>query len=139
MLAAGIMLASCGGGSEAPKPDASQGGEAMKLTSSAFATGQVIPDKFTCTGAGTSPPLVWSDPPAGTKSFALLVEDPDAPGGTFRHWGVYDLAPDRSELAAGAGNGGADGLRQTGNDFGNPATAAHARHPATGRIIMCSG
>lgn len=91
----------------------------MQLSSPAFAAGQAIPAEFTCTGANTSPPLAWADAPSGTKSFALLLEDPDAPGGTFRHWGVYDLATDRHELAAGAGQSGSADLKQARNDFGD--------------------
>lgn len=93
----------------------------MQLTSTAFAAGQVIPIEFTCSGANTSPPLAWGDAPAGTRSFVLLLEDPDAPGGTFRHWGVYDLPPDHRELAPGAGKGSSGGLKQARNDFGDQA------------------
>src|SRR4029079_3119987 len=59
----------------------------LELTSSAFRNGQPIPTQFTCDGADQSPPLQWGEPPPGTKSFALVIDDPDAPSGTFRHWG----------------------------------------------------
>jgi Raf kinase inhibitor-like YbhB/YbcL family protein len=87
----------------------------LYLSSSAFTDGQAIPAEYTCDGAGRSPPLQWSDAPAQTQSFALVLEDPDAPEGTFRHWGVYDIPATVHELAAGAGNG--DALKQTRNDF----------------------
>ena len=90
----------------------------MKLTSTALADGQAIPAEFTCDGAGRSPPLQWSEPPAGTQSFALVVEDPDAPKGTFRHWCVYDLPASTRQLDTGAAQAGATGLSQTKNDFG---------------------
>jgi Raf kinase inhibitor-like YbhB/YbcL family protein len=61
------------------------------LTSPAFQGGDSIPRQFTCDGADVSPPLGWLAPPSGTASFALIVEDPDAPGGTYIHWVLYDL------------------------------------------------
>jgi Raf kinase inhibitor-like YbhB/YbcL family protein len=61
------------------------------LRSPAFAANGTLPVRFTCDGAGSSPPLSWQRPPAGTRSFALVVDDPDAPGGTFTHWLVYGL------------------------------------------------
>jgi hypothetical protein len=81
----------------------------MKLTSTAFAEGGGIPAKYTCVGADTSPPLAWSGVPAGTKSLALIVDDPDAPDPaapkmTWVHWVLYNLPPDTASLAEGAGN-----------------------------------
>jgi Raf kinase inhibitor-like YbhB/YbcL family protein len=67
---------------------------AMTLTSSAFVEGARIPARFTCEGADMSPPLAWSDPPAGARSFALVCSDPDAPVGTWYHWAVFDLPAD---------------------------------------------
>jgi phosphatidylethanolamine-binding protein (PEBP) family uncharacterized protein len=58
----------------------------MKLTSSAFAEGQPIPRRHSCEGEDLSPPLSWTDLPDGTSALALIVDDPDAPGGTFTHW-----------------------------------------------------
>ena len=68
----------------------------MTLTSPAFADGEFIPRQFTCDGDNVPPPLVWSAAPAGTRSFALTVEDPDAPRGTFTHWVLYDIPPQAS-------------------------------------------
>ena len=65
----------------------------FRIASSAFADGKDIPAQFTCSGAGHSPPLAWSGVPKGTSSLALIVEDPDAPSGTFIHWVVYDIPP----------------------------------------------
>jgi len=70
----------------------------MKLTSDAIGDGQPIPRKYTCDGADVSPPLQWSDAPAGTKSFALIREDPDAPGGAWVHWVLYGLPSATSRL-----------------------------------------
>ena len=70
----------------------------MKLSSSAFASGGAIPVKYTCEGENSSPPLAWSGVPQGTKSIALVCDDPDAPGGTWVHWVLYDLPPTTNEL-----------------------------------------
>lgn len=89
------------------------------LSSPAFAPGTVIPAEYTCDGADISPPLSWSGTPAGTGSLVLVVEDPDAPGGTFYHWAVFDIAPNTAGLAAGSGAGGpAAGLHEARNSFG---------------------
>jgi Raf kinase inhibitor-like YbhB/YbcL family protein len=68
-------------------------GEAMKLSveSPAFGQGEKIPVKYTCDGEDMSPPLKWSPGPAATKSYALIVDDPDAPGGSFTHWLAYNV------------------------------------------------
>ena len=63
----------------------------LQLNSDAFQNGQPIPTEFTCDGANQTPTLNWGDPPADTRSFALVIDDPDAPSGTFRHWGVFDI------------------------------------------------
>lgn len=70
----------------------------LKLSSTAFEEGQVIPKRFTGDGDDVSPPLAWSDPPQETKSFALICDDPDAPRGTWVHWVLFDLPPDLREL-----------------------------------------
>lgn len=63
----------------------------MELTSAAFKPGEMIPAKYTCDGPDVSPSLTWSDPPAGTKSLALISDDPDAPVGTWVHWVVWNI------------------------------------------------
>src|SRR5437763_714320 len=65
----------------------------IKVTSGAFAEGELIPAQFTCAGANVSPPLAWTDVPAEAKALALVVDDPDAPRGTWVHWVVYNLPP----------------------------------------------
>jgi Raf kinase inhibitor-like YbhB/YbcL family protein len=89
------------------------------LQSSAFASGAPIPRAHTCDAADRSPPLAWSPPPAGTQSLALIVEDPDAPGGTFVHWVLFNLPPEPAELAAGVPKEAAlsNGARQGRNGF----------------------
>ena len=70
----------------------------IKIESSAFKNEGMIPSKYTCDGENVSPQLTWVEPPADTKSFALISDDPDAPGGTFVHWVVYNISPDAREL-----------------------------------------
>jgi hypothetical protein len=80
-----------------------QGGAAMgfSLSSPSFAEGAPIPKKQTCDGSDLSPPLVWQGAPAGTKAFALVVDDPDAPPGTWVHWVIYDIPGDVKGLEEG--------------------------------------
>lgn len=70
----------------------------MKLTSSAFASNGAMPSEFTCDGADASPPLAISDVPKNAKSLALIMDDPDAPMGTFVHWVVWNIPPDTKEI-----------------------------------------
>ena len=72
---------------------------AMKITSSAFSDGALIPIKYTCDGDDISPPLVWSDIPENTASFVLINDDPDAPVGTWDHWILFNLEGKTTELA----------------------------------------
>ena len=71
---------------------------ALSLSSTAFASGQSIPAAYSCMGKGISPPLAWSGAPTGTQSFALIVDDPDAPAGTFVHWVIYNVPGSSSDL-----------------------------------------
>ncbi|MCH8310051.1 MAG: YbhB/YbcL family Raf kinase inhibitor-like protein, partial [Chloroflexi bacterium] len=90
----------------------------IQLSSSAFANGESIPKVYTCDGADVSPPLDWSGLPSGVQSLALIVDDPDAPRGTWVHWVVYGLAPDLRNLPQDAS--GVAFISGT-NDFGNAA------------------
>ncbi len=87
----------------------------MKLKSKDFAANGSIPSEFTCDGRNVSPQLSWEDVPDGTKSFALGVTDPDAPGGTWIHWLVYDISKDLREIKRGSLP---DGSEEVVNDFG---------------------
>ena len=93
------------------------------LTSSAFTHGAAIPTKYTCEGADVSPPLAWSGVPTGTKSFALIVDDPDAPDPrapkkTWVHWVLYDLPPDSHGLPENASAGHLPpGIKAGNNDW----------------------
>jgi Raf kinase inhibitor-like YbhB/YbcL family protein len=90
------------------------------LTSPAFQAGGTIPKQFTCDGADVSPALSWLEPPGGTQSFSLIVDDPDAPAGTWVHWVLYNLPSSTRSLPEGMDKERerADGSRQGRNDFG---------------------
>jgi Raf kinase inhibitor-like YbhB/YbcL family protein len=74
---------------------------AFEIKSRVFIQGQPIPKKFTCDGQDVSPELSWTDPPGGTKSFAMIADDPDAPMGTWVHWVMYDLPAEARQLPEG--------------------------------------
>jgi len=89
------------------------------ITSPAFEQGGPIPVKFTCQGKDVTPALEWTDPPEGTKTLALVMDDPDAPGGTFTHWVVTGIPIDARGLPEGAGSAGRDPAPAQGvNSFG---------------------
>ncbi len=92
---------------------------AFEFQSLAFSSGGEIPMKYTCDGPDVSPALGWTDPPAGTKEFALTTDDPDAPGGTWVHWVLYGMPPTLRKLSEGlpATDTVADIGRQGVNDF----------------------
>ncbi|HLI35463.1 MAG TPA: YbhB/YbcL family Raf kinase inhibitor-like protein [Terriglobia bacterium] len=73
----------------------------LQLKSDAFKSGDAIPSRYTCEGKDTSPALSWTDPPAGTKSFTLIVTDPDAPAHTWVHWVIYDLPASARSIREG--------------------------------------
>jgi Raf kinase inhibitor-like YbhB/YbcL family protein len=88
----------------------------MQVTSAAFQEGATIPTQYTGDGKDLSPPLSWTGVPQGTKSLALICDDPDAPRGTWVHWVLFNIPSDQKELAGEKLPGGA---RQGKNDFGN--------------------
>lgn len=99
-------------------------GMMQKITvrSPAFGEGDRIPSDFTCDGADMSPPIEWSGVPVHAQSIAIIVDDPDAPGGNWTHWLVYNLPPDLTRLAAGisAEEKLPGGALQGRTDFGKP-------------------
>jgi Raf kinase inhibitor-like YbhB/YbcL family protein len=92
----------------------------IPLTSSAFESGKPVPQDYTADGRNVSPPLRWGEVPAGTRSLALVCEDPDAPRGLFTHWVAFNLPADTAELGEGVPAKPAlpDGTVQGTNDFG---------------------
>jgi Raf kinase inhibitor-like YbhB/YbcL family protein len=98
----------------------------FKLRSSAFSPAETIPARYTCDGDDVSPPLVWNEPPEGTRSLALILEDADAPAGLWVHWIVYGLGPDVRSLPEGASP-----RRESSN--GNPGSPALPRRTSEGK------
>ena len=94
--------------------------EKIELTSSAFEQGGTIPKKHTCDGADVSPALKWGAVPKGTRSLALILEDPDAPRGTWVHWVIFNLPPTINNVPEGMPPIAqlANGERHGKNDFG---------------------
>ena len=105
----------------------------MKLISNDFAEKGSIPSEFTCDGRNVSPQLSWEDAPEETKSFALSVTDPDAPGGMWIHWLVYDISKklnkiERESLPAGA--------KEVENDFGKKPYGGPCPPSGTHRYVF---
>lgn len=125
LLALALIVVACGGGDDdddgggaEPPADVimeSDGAAAIGVTSSAFAEGEAIPVEFTCDGEGLSPPLEFSTVPDNAESLGLILLDPDAPGGSFTHWTVYEIGSDVTGFDAGSVPSGAV---QGENDFG---------------------
>ena len=92
----------------------------LAVSSSAFQEGGKIPAKYTCEGQDVSPVITWGEPPAETQSFALIMDDPDAPGGVFTHWVLFNLPADSRELPEAMPTQAKlpDGSLQGKNDFG---------------------
>lgn len=105
----------------------------MRLTSPAFASGQTIPSRFTCDGVNHSPPLRWEGAPGGTKSFALVCRDPDAPAGDWYHWALFNIPHQASGLDENRPPAGPD-VAEGINDFRKPGYGGpcpprgHGRH-----------
>jgi Raf kinase inhibitor-like YbhB/YbcL family protein len=98
---------------------ASPTGSGFQITSSAFVEGKEIPKRFTCDGENVSPVLAWPFAPKGTKAFALIVDDPDAPGGLFTHWIVFNLPGASTGIGAAVKPDTSMGKAKQGtNDFG---------------------
>ena len=120
VIASVLLFCSC---KEAEQADpGAEGGKKMdiKVTSSAFEEGGLIPAKYTCDGADISPPLQWDAAPEGTKSIALISDDPDAPMGTWVHWVLFNMPAETKELAEDIPTDETlpNGARQGTSDFG---------------------
>lgn len=101
-------------------PQQKGGTMSLQISSAAFTAGANIPKKFTCDGPDVSPKLNWNEPPSKTQSFALIMDDPDAPVGTWVHWVLFDLPAAVRELEEGVAKQEQlpNGARQGRNDFG---------------------
>ncbi len=106
----------------------------MKITSSAFTEGAMIPRRYTCDAENVSPPLQWADAPAGVKTFALIADDPDAPAGTWIHWVAFNLPANSAGLpegvkpqanVEGGGTQGTNSFRKIGYGGPCPPSGTH--------------
>ena len=112
-------LASCGAAKEDNQMNDSTTVAQFAMSSSDVRDGQPIAEAYTCDGADQSPQLSWPAAPPGARSFALVMDDPDAPSGTFRHWAVFNMPDTRTSIQRGEGNGGSNtNFVQAVNDFG---------------------
>jgi Raf kinase inhibitor-like YbhB/YbcL family protein len=142
MICLALTAASCSSGASptaTPAPSAAANEQEtqatpFKLTSSVFAPGETIPVEYTCDGADISPPLAWQDPPQDTESFALIADDPDAPGGTWVHWVLYNLPAESRALpeaippdaqSADGGRHGMNSWKRLGYDGPCPPGGTH--------------
>ena len=107
-----------------------QAGTGMRVTSPAFNAGDPIPVRYTCLGDNVSPPLGWSGVPSAAVELAVVVDDPDAPNGTFVHWVLAGLPPTRTVLAAGERPPGAVEARGSSGEVGytGPCPPNHQTH-----------
>lgn len=113
-----LLLAGCG---RAPNITVPPAAETITLESAVFSADIVIPVEYTCDGTNISPPLTWRHIPNSAESLVLWMDDPDAPGGTFTHWLVYDMPANRRDLpeAISANDGLPQGGTQGKNSFRN--------------------
>ncbi|MBI5565464.1 MAG: YbhB/YbcL family Raf kinase inhibitor-like protein [Chloroflexi bacterium] len=111
-LSLALLLLAC-----SPAVELGSSAPTFQVASPAFADGATVPDLYTCHGDDVSPELNWQMPPATTQSFALIMDDPDAPGGTFTHWVLFNLPAETRQLPAGTntiGVGGQNGFGSSG-------------------------
>lgn len=134
MAIALVMLSSCQRGPKVSVEGERASKMEISVNSSAFKEGEIIPSKYTCDGANVSPPLSWSGIPDGTKSIALICDDPDAPMGTWVHWVIYNLPRDadglpeavpRSETLPNSAKQGTNSGGKIGYDGPCPPSGTH--------------
>lgn len=115
-----IVLSSCQGAKEQGSTKNGVKEMEIKVTSKSFKEGEMIPAKFTCDGDDISPDIAWDKIPEGTKSFAIIADDPDAPHKTWVHWVIFNISPDKKELLEHMSSNESllNGAKQGVNDFG---------------------
>jgi Raf kinase inhibitor-like YbhB/YbcL family protein len=106
-----VLLGACTGGGGVE----SDAGATFEVTSDTVTEGEQVPVEHTCDGTDAPPELAWSDVPEGAAELLVIVDDPDAPGGTFTHWTVWGLDPEASPLTSPLPTGAIEGT----NDFGD--------------------
>jgi Raf kinase inhibitor-like YbhB/YbcL family protein len=132
-----VLAAGCGG--QGPRAETPEAPMTITVSSTAFTDGGDIPRRHTCDGDDVSPPLRFAGVPSQAQELALLVEDPDAPGGTFVHWVAWGIDPSAAALAEGespAGTG-TNGFRRRG--YGGPCPPKGAPHRYVFTVFALSG
>jgi Raf kinase inhibitor-like YbhB/YbcL family protein len=113
-----VISTGCGPSDQADSETEGGSGMQIQLSSTAFKEGETIPVTYTCDGKNISPPLSWGNVPQDAQSLALIVDDPDAPAGTWVHWVVFNMPPTLSSLSEGASSPGSQ------DTFGTPGTSS---------------
>ena len=110
----------------------------LSISSPAFAAGMAIPAAYTCKGKGISPPLAWSEAPEGARSYALIMDDPDAPSGTFVHWVIYNIPASAKGLPESVSGAATlpDGSLQGSNSAGRTGYTAPCPPSGTHRYFF---
>ena len=141
ILALVAATAACGGGeeeAETVQPPKEWTVMTFTVSSPAFQQGQRIPAKYTCDGEDISPPLQWSDVPEGTTSFALIMDDPDAVGGTWVHWVLFNIPANANSLDEAVPPDAelTDGSRHGKNSWGSPGYGGPCPPSGTHRYVF---
>jgi Raf kinase inhibitor-like YbhB/YbcL family protein len=132
LILSAVSCHACKSGGPHPAPPPGVKAAALTVTSKSFASGGTIPVDLTCDGANRSPQITWSAPPQGTKAFALIADDPDAPSGDFTHWVLFNVPADALSFAEGAdptqlgATAGVNGFGQPG--YGGPCPPKYEIH-----------
>jgi Raf kinase inhibitor-like YbhB/YbcL family protein len=133
-----LMLMGCRSTSEGSAFDSIQAAQTLRLESQAIAPDGSIPPDYTCDGESISPDLRWDAPPAETRSLAIVMDDPDAPGQAFAHWLVYNLPPETRQIteARAAQLSLPQGAMQGKNDFGQAGYGGPCPPAGTHRYVF---
>jgi Raf kinase inhibitor-like YbhB/YbcL family protein len=118
LLAAGLLITACSKDDAGSSSQAGLSGGFLQVSSDAFQEGGQIPVEYTCDGKNINPTIQWTKVPEKTKSIALIMFDPDAPGGTFTHWVIYNIPPIIISLLSGLPNDD-QAFAQGKNSFGD--------------------
>jgi Raf kinase inhibitor-like YbhB/YbcL family protein len=131
VVVVGLLVAVAAGCNGQPQDEEASMAPAgsLKLESSAFREGGLIPQLYTCDGEDRSPPLAWTGAPPGTTSYALIMDDPDAPSGTWDHWLVWNLK------GSALGEGARDGVSGS-NSWGTPGWRGPCPPSGTHRYVF---
>jgi Raf kinase inhibitor-like YbhB/YbcL family protein len=132
LLVMGLLVIGCDGGSDSGSSDTTQPEvpDMITVTSTAFEEGAPIPSRYTCDDANVAPPLAWQGVPDDAAAVALVMDDPDAPSGTFTHWVVVDIpAGTSSSIEGGVPQGGVQAQNSAGeSSYFGPCPPSGTHH-----------